>query len=131
MKIFKIDVSKKTDDFNSLYEILEKNSRYAVYPSTFIALAEDDKLIKELQNEKDIQISEVEDIEKDIQREYIKSWLREEYIKQLHKDAELEVKERTQVMYEILKEVEQHFNEEAPNGNKKDAESEDNGESSN
>ena len=120
MKIFKIDVSKKKDGFDKLYDILEAHSRYAVYPSTFIALTEDNILVESLKNEKDIKISEVEDVEKDIQKEYIKTWLREEYIKQLHKDAGVEVQERTQAMYDILKQVENHFKEEDAAADEKD-----------
>lgn len=120
MKIFKIDVSKKQDGFDKLYDFLEKHSKYAVYPSTFVALTEDDIFVKALGKEKDIKIFEVEDIEKDIQNEYIKNWLREEYIKQLHKDAEIEVQERTQAMYDILKQVEKHFNEEDAAADEKD-----------
>lgn len=110
MKIFKIDVSKKKDGFDNLYSILDEKSKYALYPSTFVAFGEDD-LIEALKGEKNIEISEVRDIESEISQEYIKNWLREEYIKLLHKEAEIDVQERTVAMYEILKDVEKHFSE--------------------
>lgn len=108
MKIYKIDVSKKTDGFDRLYSILEEKTKYAICPSTFIAMADDD-FAEILGDEPNISISEVTNVQTEIEEGYIKDWLMQEYVKLLHKEAEAEVKERTVAMYETLKQVEEYF----------------------
>lgn len=107
MRIFKIDVSNKIGDFSSLYSILDEKTKYAIYPHNFVVISLDNEDITEfLKDEKDIIIKEVENIEKEIPLLFIKNWINEEYIKDLHSKAEVEVNKRTAAMYEILNEAE-------------------------
>ena len=121
MKIYKIDVSKKTDGFDRLYSILEEKAKYAICPGTFIAMA-DDEFADKLGDESNISISEVTDVQTEIEEGYIKDWLMQEYVKLLHKEAEAEVKERTVAMYETLKQVEEYFKKKESAGHEQNAE---------
>lgn len=121
MKIYKIDVSKKTDSFDRLYSILEEKAKYAICPSTFIALADDD-FANDLDKEPNIKVSEVTNVQEQIKEDYIKGWLIQEYVKLLHKEAETEVKERTIAMYETLKQVEEYFKNKESASNEENAE---------
>lgn len=121
MKIYKIDVSKKTDGFDRLYTILEEKAKYAICPSTFIALASDD-FVNDLDEELGIEVSEVTNVQEQIKEDYIKAWLMQEYVKLLHKEAEAEVKERTVAMYETLKQVEEYFKKKESAGYEQNAE---------
>ena len=111
MKIYVIDVSKKTDSFDSMYDKLEKIGNYLVYRG-HIAIISDAKDIKrKFADERNIEIQKITDIEKEIDKDFVKDWVREEFAKLKIADAKKEVEERTTALYNIIVDAKKKLNE--------------------
>ncbi|MBR4004069.1 MAG: hypothetical protein IKI95_08530 [Clostridia bacterium] len=111
MEILKIDVSKKQEGFDDIYNILDNNGKYVVCPGSFIFISTNENSKEELNKIKDITIFEIEDIDNDIESGIIKSWLREEIVKYEIAKAKEEVDNRTKAIYDILSETEKIMKE--------------------
>lgn len=111
MKIYRIDVSKKKDDFNPIYDILENIGSYLVYSGNIILLANEEKDIKPLSELKNVKIFEILDIEKDIEKPYVKTWVKQQIIKLEFDKAQEEINERTNTLYDIIVEAKKKLKE--------------------
>lgn len=111
MKIYRIDVSKKNDDFNTMYDILENIGSYLVYSGNIILLTDEEKDIKPLSEIKNVKIFEILDIEKDIEKPYVKTWVKQQVIKLEFDKAQEEINERTNTLYDIIVEAKKKLKE--------------------
>lgn len=111
MKIYRIDVSKKKDDFNPMYDILENIGSYLVYSGNIILLTDEEKDIKPLSEIKNVKIFEILDIEKDIEKPYVKTWVKQQVIKLEFDKAQEEINERTNTLYDIIVEAKKKLKE--------------------
>jgi len=111
MKIYRIDVSKKNDDFNPMYDILENIGSYLVYSGNIILLTDEEKDIKPLSEIKNVKIFEILDIEKDIEKPYVKTWVKQQVIKLEFDKAQEEINERTNTLYDIIVEAKKKLKE--------------------
>lgn len=106
MEILRIDVSKKKKGFEEIYDILENDGSFIVCRGNFVFMTENEDAKNILKNIEDTTVFEVEDIEKDIQEDYVKSWLKEEIIKSEIEKGKQEINERIEAVYNILIEAE-------------------------
>jgi hypothetical protein len=111
MKIYRIDVSKKNDDFNSMYDILDNIGSYLVYSGNIILLTDEEKDIKSLLALKGVSTFEILDIEKDIEKSYVKTWVKQQIIKLEFDKAQEEINERTNTLYDIIVEAKKKLKE--------------------
>lgn len=111
MEILKIDVSKKKDGFDEIYDILEQEGKYVVCPGNFIFISKNEDSKTKLENISDIKIFEINDIDQELDSEIVKSWLKEEIVKYEIDKAKQEVNERTKAIFEILNETERIMKE--------------------
>ena len=111
MEILRIDVSKKSEGFDELYDILEgiqqrEEGSFLIYSGSFIIITKNENIMELLDGIDDITIFKIKDIKEDIDREYVRTWLREEISKLEMARIKEEVMERTSAMYDILLEAE-------------------------
>lgn len=111
MEILRIDVSNKKEDFDELYNIAEKEYNFLVYSGNFVLLTENKDIRKLLQNVKDITINEIKDINRDVDKEFVRSWIKEELAKKHINNINNEIQGRISVMYDILSETEKLLKE--------------------
>ena len=111
MEVLRIDVSKKNDSLDEIYDILEKNGEFIVYPGNFVLVTEDETIYDRLKKLSDIQVFKIQDIDLELDKEYIKTWVRQVFISYEIKEAKREVEERMAAIYEILSETEKKMKE--------------------
>lgn len=109
MEVLRIDVSKKNDGLDEIYDILEKNGEFIVYPNNFILVTENETIYDTLNKINNIQVFKIEDIDLELDKEYIKTWIRQVFISYEIKEAKREVEERMTAIYEILSETEKRM----------------------
>lgn len=111
MNVYVIDVSNKTDSFDSMYDKLEKIGNYLVYRG-HIAIISDAKDIKrKFADEPNIEIKKIMDVEKEIDKQFVKDWIGEEFAKLKIAEAKKEVEERTTALYNIIVDAKKKLNE--------------------
>lgn len=111
MKIFRIDVSNKIGSFDKMYEQLDEIGKYIVYFGNFVVITEKEDITEIFKDEEDISIFEITDIEKQIEKPFVRNWVAEELIKEEILRAKNEVDERTKALYDIIVNAKEKYKE--------------------
>jgi hypothetical protein len=111
MKVYVIDVSKKTDSFDSMYDKLEKIGNYLVYRGHIAIISDAKDINRKFEDEANIDIKEIIDVENEIDKEFVKDWVREEFAKREIEEAKKEIEERTTALYNIIVDAKKKLNE--------------------
>lgn len=111
MNVYVIDVSNKTDSFDSMYDKLEKIGNYLVYRGHIAIISNAKDIRRKFENEADIDIQEITDVENEIDKDFVKDWIKEEFSKIEIAQARKEVEERTTALYNIIVDAKKKLNE--------------------
>lgn len=102
MKIFKIDVSKKRNDFNKFLEKISKFGRICIYLNT-ILLATKYKSLN--LNDNEVEVSEITDINSQICSDGALKWARDEILKNALAEEKEKIQDKIKIMYDVLVEA--------------------------
>lgn len=107
MNIFDIDVSRKKDGFDTLFDKLESIGKISIYPSHIMFLSNEDisSVENSINTSKELNIKQIKDFNSEISVNWLKEWIKEVMLQEAIEEAEKEVQERTNAMYDILVEA--------------------------